>query len=845
MLDSDLLTSPLEQVLLDLGAQGSTGCLYVTDVNGEDAEVYLRDGLVYSVFVPGRRPLLGSRLMSSGSLAPETLAEALEIQRTELQGWRLGELLVYLGFVDREVVESFVSEQLVDMLMDLLRWPVAQWKFRKNKKARQDVAPPQEVHNLLGELRKRHVHWERMAAAVGGPDSVPMLSGKGGAADDVVLGPGEWAMLCKVDGERSLADLASDCGFTVYEAAQVIYALVEAQLVEVDAPEDESIPYGSAAVGPAGESGGVAADDWTHDDEPSDAQVADSVARVTRALEGLLAPAINKLKGKSIAEIADEEDRRLADEVAAAADVATEPEADREANESGRRRREAVQIASEVEEARQRELARIEGDRKQRSDALRTEVEVDAWAEHAERLAGDRAAAEIEAWRFHKLWLAEQRAEAEDEAWADHAVWITEQEVAHRLEAEIEAWAEHAVRLEAERVAAEPLAWADHQIWLADQRAGVEDEAWADHAAWLQAERAAVEPQAWADHEEYLAEVARVEAELLAAAEAARIAAEAADRLAAQEAARIEAEEAARAAAERAARLEAERLAAEEAALVEAERIAAEEEAARVEAEEEAARVEAEETARLAAEEAARVETAEAAVLEAERYAAEAAAREESERLEAERYAAEEAVTQEAERLEAEQAAAEQAALIAAEEAARQAAEDEEARLEAERAALEADRLEAERALAEQAEREVAEQAEAEAASRLADVGTEVQLDLGGDQSASSLLTQLNAEASTAVAAAIRHETEASYEAVAAEVEQPEPVAASAPEDLGYGAQTDTAALLRELSGLFASGNEDAKPAKPPTAPGPSGPPRPPAAGAKDDKKKKRGLFGR
>ena len=34
MLDSDLLTSPLEQVLLDLGAQGSTGCLYVTDSGG-------------------------------------------------------------------------------------------------------------------------------------------------------------------------------------------------------------------------------------------------------------------------------------------------------------------------------------------------------------------------------------------------------------------------------------------------------------------------------------------------------------------------------------------------------------------------------------------------------------------------------------------------------------------------------------------------------------------------------------------------------------------------------------------------------------------------------------------
>ncbi len=597
MLDSDLLTSPLEQVLLDLGAQGSTGCLYVTDAGGEDAEVYLRDGLVYSVFVPGRRPLLGSRLMSSGSLAPETLAEALEIQRTELQGWRLGELLVYLGFVDREVVESFVSEQLVDMLMDLLRWPVANWKFRKNKKARQDVAPPQEVHTLLGELRRRQVQWEILSHSVGGADSVPMLSSKGGGASDVVLGPGEWAMLCKVDGERSLADLASDCGFTVYEAAQVIHSLVEAELVEVDMSDSESL------LRPDREP----ADDWSLDEQPTDAQVADSVARVTRALEGLLAPAINKLKGKSLAELAAEGDEKLASAAAAApappavqAAPAVEEAAaavpapvpvptveparapSPELDEHGRRRRDAMQIADEVEAARQRELARIEAQRKKRGDGERIGVEDEAWTEHKARLAVERDAAEEQAWRFHRLWLAEQRAEAEDEAWSDHAVWLAEVRAAD----EIDAWAEQVRRLEAERVAAEPQAWADHEVWLGERRAEAEVEAWADHATWLAAERAAAEPQAWADHKVYLAEVARHEAERAAAEEAARKAAEEAarieaerlaaeeaarieaDRLAAEEAARIEAEEAARAAAERAARLEAERLAAEEAARV-------------------------------------------------------------------------------------------------------------------------------------------------------------------------------------------------------------------------------------------------------------------------------------
>ena len=55
MPEGALLTHTVEPVLLDLAARGATGCLFVRDQEGDEAEVYLRDGLVYAVFVPGRR----------------------------------------------------------------------------------------------------------------------------------------------------------------------------------------------------------------------------------------------------------------------------------------------------------------------------------------------------------------------------------------------------------------------------------------------------------------------------------------------------------------------------------------------------------------------------------------------------------------------------------------------------------------------------------------------------------------------------------------------------------------------------------------------------------------------
>jgi len=205
--------SRAETLLVELAAQDATGCLTVVHPDGEEAKVWFRDGLVYSCAVPGRRPLLGVRLLSSGLLTPEGLADALDVQRTELQGWRLGELLLHLGYVDRVVVEGFVLEQLRDQIADLLEWSIASHRFRSGKRTRQDVAPPARVEDLLGAAHDRQQRRRELWVALGGPFAVPVLSASP-AAPDVVLGPHDWALLCKVDGIRTIADLADDCGFT-------------------------------------------------------------------------------------------------------------------------------------------------------------------------------------------------------------------------------------------------------------------------------------------------------------------------------------------------------------------------------------------------------------------------------------------------------------------------------------------------------------------------------------------------------------------------------------------------------------------------------------------------------
>ncbi|MDX6219629.1 MAG: hypothetical protein QOJ48_1310, partial [Frankiales bacterium] len=234
MLKGDLVTTPLPAVLRQLADGVASGCLHVDDGVGGQAKVFLRGGQVYSVQVPGRRPQLGARLVSSGALGPEALAEALEAQRTELQGWRLGELLVHLGYVDQPVVEAFVDEQLREQATDLMRWPTGTWKFRLNERTREDVAPPTSVEDLLASVEQRRAQWDTITELLHGPDAVPMLSAAGQTDTEMSIDPEAWSLLCKVDGVRSLSDLAVECGFTLFEAGQVVYSLVRSGLLEVE-----------------------------------------------------------------------------------------------------------------------------------------------------------------------------------------------------------------------------------------------------------------------------------------------------------------------------------------------------------------------------------------------------------------------------------------------------------------------------------------------------------------------------------------------------------------------------------------------------------------------------------
>ena len=227
--------TPIETLLLDLATQEATGSLTITDPHSDAATVWLRDGRLYAISVPGRRALLGVRLVSSGVLTAQALGEALEVQRTQLQGWRLGELLVHLGYVEPSAIDAFIGEQLHDMLDSIIDWTVTTSRFSNGDRTRHDMES-QDLVQLLKRIRERRKRWAGVLGFIGSEDAVPQLVAD--AADRATsLNHQQWAILCKIDGHNSVVDLADECGFTTLEAAELLTTLVHSNLATMTAAQ--------------------------------------------------------------------------------------------------------------------------------------------------------------------------------------------------------------------------------------------------------------------------------------------------------------------------------------------------------------------------------------------------------------------------------------------------------------------------------------------------------------------------------------------------------------------------------------------------------------------------------
>ena len=206
--------------------------------DGSDGVVFFAGGQISGASADSSRQPLARRLVGSGTLTDEALADAIQVA---LSGEGVGVVRALLdqGAVDAELLRVAAGDQSVDAVFDLLRWQNGDFAFVMDEGNPDDVGVSMSVEAVLADAEARRASWDSVSQVVPSPQAVlamPVV-----LPADPQVSREEWSLLALVDGRRTVTELVDLTGSGQYAVVSTLAALVTRGLLEVRAEDDGGV----------------------------------------------------------------------------------------------------------------------------------------------------------------------------------------------------------------------------------------------------------------------------------------------------------------------------------------------------------------------------------------------------------------------------------------------------------------------------------------------------------------------------------------------------------------------------------------------------------------------------
>jgi hypothetical protein len=148
-----------------------------------------------------------------------------------------GTLFLNGGRIVHAEVGDVVGDEAVHVLTS---WTTGEFRFEPAEETDR-ISVHKSNARLLMEAAHQHDEWRVLSRKIPGVEFVPMLASPD-AERPVTLSPAEWNLIVRIDGKKSVRDLARESDAPSFEIAKLLYGLVTANLVEMLAPPRERTP---------------------------------------------------------------------------------------------------------------------------------------------------------------------------------------------------------------------------------------------------------------------------------------------------------------------------------------------------------------------------------------------------------------------------------------------------------------------------------------------------------------------------------------------------------------------------------------------------------------------------
>ena len=244
-LEGNLKDFSLADMFRLLVSGSKSGTLHVTGPEGEGIVCFKAGHVFYASTSPVREPV-GKRLTSAGIISDKQLRQAqglMKIQKRDKAKRKLGQILVDEGYLDAEVLQTFISEQVTEVLFELLRWEEGELRFEADEHLDDvDLGLSLSIESAVADAEKRLEAWNRIRDKIPSMDTrFAMSSSPGQKPMEIHLKPREWMLLCYLHGHRSVRELVELTGYNDFETAKVLYGMYSGGLIEKVGPAGEPV----------------------------------------------------------------------------------------------------------------------------------------------------------------------------------------------------------------------------------------------------------------------------------------------------------------------------------------------------------------------------------------------------------------------------------------------------------------------------------------------------------------------------------------------------------------------------------------------------------------------------
>ena len=227
----NLKTMELAELLQWLSQSRKTGTL-VIDNGAVEKRLFFETGQVISAAASDPKEYLGHFLVSHGFIDEATLAKAMDMQK-ETQ-MLLGKILVTIGAITEEKLETMLRLKAEEGIYELFTWPEGDFEFLDDELPEYEMVPLSiDIPGILTEGTRRRDEWKAMRERIPSPLAVPVQ-----VADWVVKeeGSGEAKILAMVDDDRTIQEIALQTHSSEFHVCRVLFDQLRQQRLKVVRP---------------------------------------------------------------------------------------------------------------------------------------------------------------------------------------------------------------------------------------------------------------------------------------------------------------------------------------------------------------------------------------------------------------------------------------------------------------------------------------------------------------------------------------------------------------------------------------------------------------------------------